>query len=53
MKNKKIYIESVKIYKKLIYEIIKNKKGNQIKFKEAKFDKEKLLKINIEDYKLN
>lgn len=45
--------ETLEDDKKLICEIIKNKKGNQIKFKEAKFDKEKLLKINIEDYKLN
>lgn len=39
--------------KNLIYEIVKNKKGNQIEFKEAKFKQDKLFEINIEDYKAN
>lgn len=39
--------------KNLIYEIVKNKKGNKIEFKEAKFKQDKLFEINIEDYKAN
>lgn len=39
--------------KKLIRKIIKNKKGNKIEFKEAKFKQDKLFEINIEDYKAN
>lgn len=35
--------------KKLIYEIIKNKKGNQIKFQQAKFNDKKLFEIKADD----
>lgn len=43
-------LKQQKMIKKLIYEIIQNKKGNQIKFKNAKFNDKKLFEIKIDDY---